>query len=181
MIAYFKYFILFSIFLLSACGFHLQGNMHLAKPLHRLYLKTDNPYGQLASGLKQYLRMSHVILVSSPHEGETILTILQNSQSKNLLSVNSTTQTRQYALSVTVIFSITDTFGHLLLDPELLSESKVITVQANQVMGTSNEANLYFYQMRRTLIDAIMKRISSRDASKRITGAYYLKPILKSS
>lgn len=150
-------------FLLSACGFHLQGEMHLAPSLQRMYLQTRDPYGYLARNLKESLKMSNVNLASSPCDASAVLVILQDDSLQTLLSVNSTTQTRQYSLSVTVVFEITENNGQIIIPAQSLTESRVITVQSNQILGSSNETNLYYQQMRRILATAIMNRISSKE------------------
>lgn len=167
------FLLLFSITLLcSGCGFKPQGNVTLAPPLHRLYLQTSDPYGILSKNLQPYLKMSHVQLVSSPQEADTVLVIRSDSENETLLSVSGTTQTRQYNLSVTVVFSIENNKGLTIVPPQTLTESRVITVQSNLVLGSSNEANLFYQQMRRTLASAIMNRIASAQVTKMVNDNY---------
>lgn len=163
---------LFSLsLLLTACGYHLQGKTVLAPPLQRMYLQTSDPYGQLAHSLQQYLKMSNVQLVSSPQQASTILVILSDATSQVLLSVGGTQQTRQYNLIVTVSFEIQDAHGRTILGVQTLSESTPITIQSNQILGSSNEANLFYQQMRRALAYAIMNRIASREVTSIINKA----------
>ncbi|MBX3709756.1 MAG: hypothetical protein KIT56_03415 [Gammaproteobacteria bacterium] len=157
---------------LASCGFHPQGETQLAMPLHQLYLQTPDPYGQLARSIQQYLKMSKVQLTASPAEAHTILSILHDDTSQELLSVSGTQQTRQYTLKVTVIFEINDAKGRTIVSPQTLSESRTITVQSNQVLGSSNEANLFYQQMRHTLAYAIINRIASREITKNIEHAF---------
>lgn len=165
-------FFILTAALLVSCGFHLQGRMHLALPLQRLYLQVPDSYGQLARTLRQYLNMSHVQLVASPKEATTVLNILRDDASQQLLSVSSTEQTRQYNLIITVVFEITDSQGHIIVSPQTLTESKPITIQSDQILGGSNEANLFFQQMRRTIAYAIMNRIASKEINALINTAF---------
>lgn len=171
-----RYFYSIGIFwlaaLLSGCGFHLQGETRLAQPLHRLYIQAADPYGQLVRSLEQNLKLSKVQIVSSAAQASTILTILRDDTSQELLSVSGTQQTRQYNLKVTVVFEITDTKGRSIVSPQTLSESRTITVQSNQVLGSSNEANLFYQQMRRMLAYAIINRIASREVTTAIDHAF---------
>ena len=166
------FFTLCFCLLLTGCGFQLQGEKHLAQPLHRLYLQTPDPYGQLARSIKQYLKMSNVQLVSYPNEATTILAITQDEPSQELLSVSGTQQTRQYNLRVTVTFEITTSKGVTIVGPQTLSETRTITIQSNQVLGSSNEANLFYQQMRRTLAYSILNRIASRELTQTINHAF---------
>jgi len=164
-----KWMILLLCTLLSGCGFHLQGEKQLAKPLRKMYLQTPDPYGYLARNLQQSLKMSHVQLVSSPEQADTILAIDQDLNSQIFLSSSGTNQTRQYNLKVTVIFSILDSKGRVLLPPQTLEETRTITVQSNRILGSSNEATLFYQQMRRSLAYAIMNRIASKEVTRQVT------------
>lgn len=174
-----KYFnlllLFFLISLISACGFHLKGQMPLAPPLHKMYLDIPDPYGALARNLKENLKVSHVQLVEEREKANTILVVSRDDNSQELLSVNGTQQTRQYNLKVTVTFSVTDNKGMTLIPPVTLIEARAITVQSNQILGSSNEANLYYQQMRRTLALAIMDRLSSREATRLVNESYSMR------
>jgi LPS-assembly lipoprotein len=162
------YFIFTLALLLTACGFHLQGDMHFAPSLRHIYLQTPDPYGYLSKDLQQYLRMSNVQLVDSPNQADFILNIVSDTASQVFLSVNPTQQTRQYNLVVTVVFELTNKNGKVVMPPQTLSETKPITIQSNQILSSSNEVNLYYQQMRSTLAYSIMNRIASREVTHMI-------------
>jgi len=164
----------FSLFL-TACGFHPQGSLELAPPLHSLYLQTSDPYGTLSRNLRDHLKTSHVKLVDSAKDASAVLEILNDSATQELLSVAGTQQTRQYKLIVSVTFSVSDNKGRTLLAPQTLRESRTITVQANQILGSSNEATLYMQQMRRMLAYAIMNRLASTEATNMINAGFPVK------
>jgi LPS-assembly lipoprotein len=164
-----RLFILFCLSLvLTACGFHLQGEVKLAPPLQRMYLQAPDPYGYLVRNLKQSLKMSKVKLVDSPNEAETILAISRDDESQEFITVSGTNQTRLYKLKVTVLFEITDTKGRVLMPAQSLVEERVITIQSNQILGSNNEATLLYQQMRRALAYAIINRIASKDVAQLI-------------
>jgi LPS-assembly lipoprotein len=162
----------FCMLLLCSCGFHIRGQMALPKPMQSVYIESVEPYGTLVRNLQQSLQMSNVHVVENPDEAQTRLVILRDDTSEKLLSVGGTQQTRQYKLTVTTKFEVTDSTGRILVPSQTLSESRVITVQSNQILGSSNEANLYFQQMRRTLASAIMYRLASHDITTMIDTAY---------
>ncbi len=167
-----KFLVCIVTLFLTACGFHPQGDMKLAPPLQKMYLQTPDPYGTLSRDLRNYLKMSHVRLVTSPEEAETILEILSDTSRQELLSVAGTQQTRQYNLMVNVNFAVSDKNGHTILPAQSLTENRTITVQANQILGSSNEATLYTQQMRRTLAYAIVNRLASIEVTKTINKAF---------
>lgn len=164
---------------LIGCGFHLQGEVPLAPPLKKLYLQTDDPYGTLSRDLQENMKLSHVVLVDSPDQAETILAITHDDATQTLLSVSGTQQTRQYNLAVTVTFNVSDNKGNPIIGDQTLQESRTITVQSNQILGSSNEATLYYQQMRQILATAIMNRLSSTDVTDTINDAFVVKPTPK--
>jgi LPS-assembly lipoprotein len=163
------------VLFISACGFHPQTEMPLAAPLHKMYLKSARPYGDLTHYLTSYLKLSSVKLVDNEHEADTILVISQDDTSQELTGISNTQQTRQYQLHVIVTFDVTDKSGRSLITPQTLSETRSITIQSNQILGSSNEANLYYQQMRRSLAYALMNRLSSRLATESINAAFKIK------
>lgn len=154
---------------LTSCYFHFQQSKTLAQPLHKLYIQTADPYGSLERILKQLLKASKVTLVNSPAEASSILNIIQTINTSQLLSVSSTQQTRQYKLVVTVTYEITDRKGIVLVPAESISESRITTEQSNQILGSSNEASLFYLQMRQTLARAILNRLSSKQVNRLLT------------
>lgn len=158
--------------MLTACGFHLQGKKQLAPPLQRMYLQTSDPYGYLARNLQDYLKMSDVQLVATPAEATTVLVISQDSVSQVLLAPSGSLQTRQYKLTVTVTFQVTTNKGEVIVPPQTLTEERPITIQSNQILGSSNEVNLYYQQMRRALTYAIMNRIASTEITTLVNDAF---------
>ena len=106
--------------MLADCGFHLRGQEPLAPPLKKIYLQTDDPYGQLARNLRQYLKYSGAELTDSPKTAETVLVILREYNTEQLLSIGGTQQTRQYNITLTVNFEVTDPQGRTLVPPESL-------------------------------------------------------------
>jgi LPS-assembly lipoprotein len=155
--------------LLSACGFHFRGQVPLAPPLKKMYLQSEDPFSQLTRNVKQSLKISGVDLVDSPAKADTILDIMRETNSEQLLSIGGTQQTRQYNITLTVTFQITDGHGRVLVPIESLSETRSLTILSNQILGGSNEENNLFVQMRRAIVYDIMSRLSSSDVSTLVT------------
>ena len=121
---------------------------------------------------QQSLKMSGVHLVSSPEEADIVLAILSDDTSQQLLSIGGTQQTRQYQLKAVVTFEINDAKGRTLLNAQSLSEERVITMQSDQILGSSNEVNMLYQQMRRAIAYAIMNRLASKEVTRIINKAF---------
>lgn len=153
---------------LTACGFQLRGTIPLAPPLQNIYLKTSDPYGQLSKNLRQYLKMSGIHLADSPANAKTILAILKEDQTQQLVSVGGTQQTRQYNLILNVTFQVTDPQNNTLVGPQTVSETRTLTLQSNQILAGSNEAENLYQQMRRAIIFDIMNYLSSEQTTNKL-------------
>src|SRR5579872_5960711 len=149
--------------LLSACGFHWRKPLPLAKPLQNIYVQSRNPYDDLTRNIKQYLQMSGVHLASSPQQASVILNLTQEIMTQDLLSINSSQQTRQYNLRLAVTFEITDARGQLRIAPQTITELRPLTLQSNQILAGSNQATQLYHDMRRAIIYNIMNRLSSKN------------------
>ena len=166
--------------LLTGCGFHLRGAVDLAPPLKRLYIETSEPYSELTRNLQQYFRSSHVTLVGSPAEASSVLEIISENASQQLLSVGGTQQTRQYNLNLAVTFQVTTPQGVILVPAQTVTETQTLTVQADQILGGSNEQNNLYHQMRRAVVFTIMTRLSSQEATANVMRlAAPVKPVKK--
>lgn len=157
--------VLLFIFFLSlvSCGFHFRGKLPLAPPLQNLYLKTADPYGQLARYLREYLKVSGVHLTDKKEDATSVLVILGESTRQQLLGISGTQQTRQYNLILTVTFTIENPAGVALIPPQVISQTRTLTIQADQILAGSNEANMLYQQMRSAIVYSILTRLASKD------------------
>jgi LPS-assembly lipoprotein len=158
----------FMLFLpLAGCGFHLRGPVELAPPLKRLYLETQDPYGELARNIKQYLKLSGVTLTENPKDASVVLDIMSETTGQQLLSVGGTQQTRQYNLTLTIAYQLTAPNGKVIVPMQNITESQTLTVQASQILGGSNESNNLYHQMRRAIVYDLMNQLASNDTTTR--------------
>lgn len=171
-------FIFILILNLTACGFRPQSEKNLAPPLLQLYVQTADPYGFFTKNLKLQLKTSKVNLVDDPKDAQVILHILKDETSQELLSTSGSQQTRQYNLHVTIHFDLSKKNGEIILPLQILTETRTITVLANQILGSNNEAMAYYKQMRESLARAVMNRIASKEVTKQVQAAFAIKPSL---
>src|SRR3990167_8486754 len=127
-----------------SCGYHLRGSMPLAPPLHKLYLETTDPYGDLTRYLKQFLKVSGVTLVDKREDSTAVLVIVREATSQQLLGISGTQQTRQYNLILNVIFQVNDPQGKILIPLQNITETRSFTIKSDQILAGSNEANALY-------------------------------------
>lgn len=163
--------IIFSILfiLISGCHFHARGPLPLAPAMHDLYLESQDPYGQLTRNLKQFLKVSGVHLLQKREDANVVLIILSEVTSQQLISISGTQQTRQYNLVLNVSYQLITPQGKPLTTPQLSSETRTLTIKADQILAGSNEANALYDQMRQAVVYDIMSRLSSKDIMAQLT------------
>lgn len=159
--------LLFSLSL-TACGFHFRGNWQLPPSVHTIYIESDNPYGQLVRELQQQLKSSNVLLVDNKNAADLILRIEQDTIDQSLLGINATQQTRQYKLTITIRFSLSDNSGLTILPTKRIEDNRIITIQSNQILGSTNEVLLFAQQMRRSLSINILTALTAQETIKLI-------------
>ncbi len=151
---------------ITSCGYHLRGPMPLAPLLYKLYLETNDPYGQLTRYLNQFLKVSGVTLVEKREDATAVLVILRETTSQQLLGMSSTQQTRQYNLILNVIFQVTDPQGKIVVPPQSITQTRSFTIKSDQILAGSNEANNLYNQMRQAITYDIMARLSSKEINR---------------
>lgn len=154
---------------LSGCGFHLRGSFTLAPPLKRMYLQTTDPYGELARNLRQSLEATGVVFAETPQQASTVLEIIHENTSQQLLSVGGTQQTRQYNLVLSVVFQVTTPQSKIIIPQQTVTKTQAITVQADQILGGSNEENNLYHQMRKSIVYTLLNVLTSKEATIRLT------------
>lgn len=153
---------------LIGCGFHARGEWHLSPPLQKMYLETNDPYGQLSRELTQQLKASNMLFAQHRNDATVVLRIEQDSTSQDLLSLNATQQTRQYKLTLTIRFSLQDINGVVILPTQIVQDSRIITIQSNQILGSSNEITLMTKQMHQGLANTMLNRLESPEVARLI-------------
>ena len=159
------FFILFLTLFISSCGFHPRGSVTLSPSLQQLYIKSADPYGWLPRSLANYLSYSGVHTTTSAENADTILEIQSVTKNEQLLSVSGTQQTRQYNLILSVTFQLTDPKGQILVASQTVSESRILTVASDQILGGSNEADNLYQQMHQPILYDIVTRLTSRNVT----------------
>ncbi len=167
-----KFFKLFLVVIvtvsITSCGFHPRGPITLAPKLYKLHLQTNNPYGPLTRNLENYLKASNVTIVKNPKDSTAILYILHETKSQTLIGISGTQQTRQYNLILKAAFQVTDPSGKILVPPQPVTESRTLTIKADQILAGSNEANSLYRQMQQSISYNIMLKLGSVNMTKLI-------------
>ena len=149
------------LFALSACGFHLRGQVQLAPQLSKVYIEGGSPYDPLVRDLTRALTGAGATVVEDPQSATAVLQILNNSGDRRVLSVRSTGKVQEYELYQTFTFRVRDAAGRELLAAQPLELTREYLFDVNDVLSTSNEEEALRRDMRRDLVRLAMLRLEA--------------------
>lgn len=148
--------------LLAACGFHLRGAVQL--PFSTVYTN-------IAQNSEFGARLRRALAASSPGlrfvdratEAQVRLIQLANNQSLRELSLNAQGLVEEYELNLSFVFELVDAHGHILLPPTTLTSSEDLPYDPTQVQAEQSEITTMFQEMQKSLVDRVVRRLSSPD------------------
>lgn len=149
------------LFALTACGFHLRGDVQLAPQLQRIYVQGGNPYDPLVRELIRALNSAGATVVDDPQNATAVLQVLTNTGGRRVLSVRTTGKVQEYELYQTFSFRVRDAAGSELLPAQPLELTREYLFDANDVLSKSTEEEALRREMRRDLARLAMLRLEA--------------------
>ena len=147
--------------LLSACGFHLRGEVELPPVMEATYIESKNPYTGMARALRDELAAAGAQVVESEQAASAVLHIIREISENRILSVGSTGKASEYELFNEVVFSLTDAEEKVLIKPQSLRMTRDLVFDETELLGKISEAEGIHKQMRRNLARQIIIRIGA--------------------
>jgi len=147
--------------LLSACGFHLRGDVELPPALRETFLDSKNPYTGMARALRVELEAAGGRIVESSENATAVLRIVREISENRILSVGSTGKASEYELFNEVVFSLSDAEGKVLIKSQSLRMTRDLVFDETELLGKISEAEGIHRQMRRNLARQIIIRIDA--------------------
>lgn len=156
---------IFSVSLISSCGFHLRGqgpSMSVASVKNsRVYLVANQDNGGFYRQLRRDLQFSQVTLIDDPLNAEWHIVILSSKMEKSSIGIDQNGRTNEYQLTTTIEYLLDSTnhFKPLAESSEKIENRKLTTSRRfyfdnNDVIGKRNEE--------KTLLAAMNQELSAR-------------------
>lgn len=159
-----KKLIPFAFLFLSACGYHLRGDIELPKGLQNIYVEAAS--GSLQQEMKKALKSSQGNLVTTSAEAGTVIKIAKEDMSSRVMSINTAGRANQFQLIYRIIFSIHEPSGKLLLGDQNVNIKREYFNDQTDILGKSNEEGVIRAEMYQQAVSSIMSRISLAMESK---------------
>ncbi len=145
--------------LLSACNYHLRGDIELASGAETIYLETgsDTLRQQISSTLKF---TSAAKLVNSPAEAAIIIKIAKESLKSWVLSMNAAGRSNELQLIYQLNFSMFDAKGKQLLEQQQIKVKREYFNDQAAILGKTNEELVIREEMYKQAASSIIGRIN---------------------
>lgn len=142
---------------LGACGFQLRGTQSF--PFESIYVPTGSPLGtELARNIAA--GSTAKLVTTSPVDAQATLQLLGELQEKIILSLNTQGRVREYQLRYRVLYRVWDGKGTDFIPPSQIVLTRDITFN-DQVLAKENEEALLYREMRRDMVQQIMRRLAA--------------------
>ena len=156
------------VLVLPACGFHLRGTGGAETSLSAVHI--DAPAGALTQALTSTLVQLGVDVNGSQDNAPT-LALSRERNARRVGSTGGRGTVAEYELSMQVDLWMTTPAGEVLIPRATIAVERVYRFDQTSALGSSEEEALLLEEMRRSLSDRIVQRVtlSAQHASKSAT------------
>ncbi len=148
---------------LDGCGFRLRGGAGVALSMPATYVAGDTASPALLSELRQNLMGAGVVLVDKRENSRAILTITGEEKSRRVLSVGAAGTAQEYELRYAVTFMMSDHAGVDIVPSQTIARLRAVSFDESQVLAKGAEAELLYRDLRRDVVQGMVRRLSAVD------------------
>lgn len=148
---------------LSSCGFHLRGTVELPCWLTQVSIICHNNTSELMAALQFQFSRYKMEVISDPELASYWLIIENTSFQKQIVSIGSSTNPRQYQLILTIEFSLQTKEGECILSNARVIATRQLTVNNDRILGSTDEERILSHEMKNDAVIQIMNRLASLD------------------
>ncbi len=142
--------------LISACGFHLRGNIVLPEGMQALSVKANDPLNPLKLVLEQKLRSNKIY----DADATSSIEVLSDELLRETLSVNDRARVSEFELRYRISFRIhqDDVVG----ETQSLEVQREYSFDEAQALGAAQEEAILTEELRSELADMVLARLQRR-------------------
>ncbi|HEC58150.1 hypothetical protein LCGC14_0523970 [marine sediment metagenome] len=146
---------------MAGCGFQLRGDVPLPDNLKVMYIQGINIQSGMGLELKRSLKQNGIHVVNNYEKGSALLTILENTYERRVLSVGNNAKVNEYELYGSLQFKVTDDQGKLIVEPFKVQAIRDYQFDQTQVLSSDGEEAFLREQINQQLIDSVLRRLSA--------------------
>lgn len=160
-----------SMLTLTACGFHLRGQINLPNKLHTFYLDSASPYSPLLNEIRKTLSYSNITTVDSADKAPVTLFVNSDNLSYSQSTLGTSTSLRNYTVTYTVNYELRNPSGHMIAGPFSVSSSETITAVSGELLDNSSKLSQAKKSLQQDVITKMMFQISAKDTLAKLTSS----------
>jgi LPS-assembly lipoprotein len=152
-----RIFLLFATLLLTACGFHLRGQVGM--PFQSIYLIAPNLNSPFVNELHRNLVANKVSLASGAEQSDVVLNIVSENTEKQVLSLGGDGRVNEYRLIYRVSLRAYNQQQEWI-PAEDMSLRRDFSYDDTQILAKEAEETLLYQSMRTDMVQQIVRRLS---------------------
>ena len=157
-----RLFILLSLCLsLSACGFQIREDAELPPEMAKTRMVVDAENSLFARRVNLLLSQAGVDFVSA-EQATAFLEIPVNSVQTEVLTIGDNARVREYRISHTVRFRLTDSEGADIVAWQTMRQAREISFDEQEILATSREQEYLKQDLAESLSRQLVTRLESR-------------------
>jgi len=150
--------------LCSACGFQLREDAELPPQMAQTRMVIEDENSTLARRVRVLLEQTGVQFVGS-NQATAFLEIPLNSVVTEVLTIGDNARVREYRITHTVRFRVTDAEGKDIIPLQTMRQAREISFDEQEILATSREQEYLKQDLAETLSRLLVTRLESADAS----------------
>jgi LPS-assembly lipoprotein len=148
------------VFALQACGFQLRESADLPEAMSKTHLRIDDEYGQFSRRIQQMLRQNGVEFVALK-DATAVLDVPVNRVTRDVLTIGDNARVREYRITHTVQFQLTDRAGGEIVPMQTLKQSREISFDEQAILAASREQEYLEQDLANNLSRLLVNRLGS--------------------
>ena len=149
-------FVLTTLFIISACGYHLRGSINLPEGLKRIYLVNASP--DLKRTMKKILKSSGGKLLEQADNAGIVIQLIKEKLDKRALSLSTSGRANEYEIIYTLQFNLLNSGGQALSEQQEIKISRDYFDNQEQVLAKHNEEQIIREEMLRNAVRSLLIR-----------------------
>ncbi|GAA5316405.1 MAG: hypothetical protein AseanaTS_16090 [Candidatus Pelagadaptatus aseana] len=151
--------LLLSLSLLTACGWHLRGDLNLPSDLQSLYIDNQSQGNVTEAELNRLIAANDVTVTENRADAQYTITLSNERYERRTISVTSGGEASEYELTYEVDYSITNAEDLILVPKSTAQVIRSYSYDRDNVIAKNEEEELIRQEMKPQLASQILNRL----------------------
>ncbi|RBP53255.1 LPS assembly lipoprotein LptE [Arenicella xantha] len=143
----------------SACGFHLRGNIPLSDGIKNMYVIA--PEGSFKDELQELLTKAGAELASSKGAADVVLNVSEAGSKRSVGTIDERGKANSYNLTFKVVYTLEGLEGELLRERTVVSEFRRYNFDPELVIESESEEEELLESMEQDAVLRILRQLST--------------------